>query len=295
MKTIAPELHQNTLGYWEVIDKPSESDLEAYYAEKYYQELKGAHQKQYSESELAFYNAKVKQRSAMIDNVLPNLPDKTMLDVGCGEGFEIAYVHQKGWQVKGIDFSSDGMSRQNPSCLNYLETGNIYTLLDKEINSGNQYSVVWLQNVLEHVIEPQSLLNQLKQLFKPGGCAVITVPNDFSGLQLNALDTQKISNPFWVALPDHLSYFNADSLRRLTEYCGWKCLSITGDFPIDWFLMNGKSNYVEEQSAGKSAHNARVSLENLIDQQPMDKVLKFWQSLADVGMGRNITAYISPK
>jgi 2-polyprenyl-3-methyl-5-hydroxy-6-metoxy-1,4-benzoquinol methylase len=295
MNNIASQLKQNTLGYWEIIEKPTHKQLEDYYAQKYYQNHKGAHQRHYSEDELRFYSAKVKQRAAMIEHQLPNLPEKTMLDVGCGEGFEIAYFSQQGWQVKGIDFSSDGMEKQNPQCLPFLSTGNIYELLDEEIAANNQYAVVWLQNVLEHVIEPQALLRQLKKIVKPGGCAVITVPNDFSNLQMLALENKQIETPFWVALPDHLSYFDAGSLQAVSEENGWHCLAMNGDFPIDWFLMNESSNYIRNPNLGKSAHHARVQLENLIDQQPIEKVLQFWQALADIGMGRNITAYISPK
>lgn len=295
MELKTPELQQHDLGYWEVINKPSDAELSEYYQQKYYQQLKGAHQKTYSAEELAFYQAKVSQRSAMIHRLLPDLEEKSMLDVGCGEGFELAHFLSQGWQVKGIDFSSDGMSKQNPDCLPFLDTGNIYQLLDEEITSGKQYSVVWLQNVLEHVIDPQALLKQLKCLVKKGGCAVITVPNDFSDLQKKAIETDQIDRPFWVALPDHLSYFDVPSLKATSEATGWQCLSITGDFPIDWFLMNSQANYIMDKQSGKPAHHARVALENLIHQQEMDAVLDFFQALAGIGMGRNITAYLSPE
>jgi 2-polyprenyl-3-methyl-5-hydroxy-6-metoxy-1,4-benzoquinol methylase len=295
MELQVPELQQHELGYWEVKNKPSEQSLSEYYEQKYYQQLKGSHQKEYSSEELAFFRAKVSQRSAMIQRVLPSLSGLDMLDVGCGEGFELAYFLSEGWNVKGIDFSSDGMKKQNPECLPFLQTGNIYQLLDDEIKSGNQYSVVWLQNVLEHVIDPQALLKQLKKLVKANGVAVITVPNDFSALQTELIDKDHIDKPFWVALPDHLSYFSAPSLSAIAEYTGWNCLSMTADFPIDWFLMNPGSNYIMDQQNGKPAHHARVALENLIQEQPVDKVLNFFESLASLGMGRNITAYLSPQ
>ena len=295
MENNTSKLSQNSLGYWEVTEKPTDEMLQEYYAQKYYQQCKGAHQKAYSQDELAFYEAKVIQRAAMINRLLPTLENKTCLDVGCGEGFELQYFKNNGWDVKGIDFSSDGMAKQNPSCLNLLETGNVYELLDKEIESNKKYSVVWLQNVLEHVIDPQALLQKLLKLVVPDGCAVITVPNDFSALQKHALETGKIDRDFWVALPDHLSYFDAKSLRATSEANGWFCHSVTADFPIDWFLMNESSNYIQNNQVGKAAHHARVDLENLIQQQDMNKVLDFWVALAGIGMGRNITAFISPK
>lgn len=292
ISTYVPELTQNALGYWEVAEKPSEESLAEYYAQKYYQQLKGAHQKQYSDEELCFYEAKAAQKAAMVEKLFPQQGVRTYLDVGCGEGFELSFFQQKGWKAKGIDFSSNGIETQNPHCLPFFEAGNIYELLDQEIASGNQYDVVWLKHVLEHVIDPQALLRQLRPLVKPGGCAVITVPNDFSELQRTALETKKINRPFWVALPDHLSYFDAESLKATVAANGWLCEAMMGDFPIDWYLMNSDANYIEHPDAGKSAHMARVSLENIIHQQPMSAVLNFWCALADIGMGRSITAFL---
>lgn len=289
-----PELIQNPLGYWEVAQKPTEKELEDYYAQKYYQECKGAHQNQYSADELNFYRAKAAQKAAMVDKLFPTEGIRTYLDVGCGEGFELNFFHEQGWKVKGIDFSSNGLEKQNPQCLPFLEAGNIYELLDQEIASGKQYSVVWLQNVLEHVLDPQALLKQLLQLVEPTGCAVISVPNDFSELQKNALENGTIHRPFWVALPDHLSYFDAKSLKATVSANGWICEAVMADFPIDWFLMNSAANYIEDKTVGKAAHHARVALENLIQQQAMPDILNFWCALADIGMGRNITAFIRP-
>lgn len=290
------KLLQNSLGYWEVADKPTEIELQAYYSKKYYQELKGANQRVYNEQELTFYRTKVTQKMAMIERhfSLPAGVKHSYLDVGCGEGFELSCFLEQGWQVKGIDFSKDGMQQHNPHCLPYLEVGNIYELLEREIAAKNQYHIVWLQNVLEHVIDPQALLRRLLPLIAPGGGAVVLVPNDFSALQKMLLETQKVSTPYWVALPDHLSYFDAQSLRKTAENNCWECCATMADFPIDWFLANKNSNYIEDKTVGKTAHYARLALENLIYQQPMAQQLDFWCALADIGMGRSLTAFLKP-
>ncbi|MGO2074579.1 MAG: class I SAM-dependent methyltransferase [Pseudoalteromonas sp.] len=288
------KLSKNALGYWQVTTKPTEQDLEVYYENKYYQQQKGANQVSYTADEIKFFQAKAMQRGAMVERFLNKDAAQTisLLDVGCGEGFELAHFQSQGWRVKGLDFSRDGMERHNPQCLDVLQTGNIYQLLAQEIAERKCYDVVWMQNVLEHVIEPEKLLRDLTSLVNPGGVVIITVPNDFSALQEYALKHNVISKPFWVALPDHLSYFDAHSLKAVTEANGWKCATIMADFPIDWFLLNSTSNYVEDLSVGKSAHWARIRLENLINQQKIDAVLDFWEALANVGMGRNITAVL---
>ena len=290
----ANELAQHELGYWYVVQKPSLEELKRYYAEKYYQDPSDNRKPKWTESELAFFKTKVVQKQAMLERVIPN-HGKSMLDVGCGQGFALAHFHSQGWTVKGIDFSEAGIRQQNPQCLDVFQAGDIYQLLAEEVKSGSRYSVVWLHNVLEHVLDPLQLLKSLKQLVASDGCAVITVPNDFSALQEAAIASHKVSKPFWVAPPDHLSYFDAASLQKTTEYCGWSTLAVTADFPIDWFLFNEDTNYIEDPSKGKNVHHARVDLENLIGRQSMDKVLDLWQSLAAVGMGRSITAFVTPR
>jgi len=99
---------------------------------------------------------------------------------------------------------------------------------------------------------------------------------------------------FWIAIPDHISYFTADSLRRLGEATGWECRRILAEFPIDWFLANPFANYVTDPLKGPGAHAARIAVDSVLSQQPMGRVLQFLDSLAAVGMGRQITAVLVP-
>lgn len=284
------KLEQHPLGFWTVAKKPTQEELRNYYATKYYQEARGSYEIQYSEEEHNFFRAKLAQRHAVISRFAPSA--HTMLDVGCGEGFALAYFREQGWTVKGLDFSSAGVESHNPNCLDSLHTGDVFDLLASEIQANHCYDVVWLQNVLEHVLDPVALLNTLKSLLTRDGIAVITVPNDYSIVQRAALELGHIDREFWVAIPDHLSYFDHLSFPATAQSTGWDCLELLGDFPIDWFLFHPASNYVNNKTAGKAAHRARVQLENLIQQQPEEAVLNFWSSAGRLGIGRDITGFL---
>jgi 2-polyprenyl-3-methyl-5-hydroxy-6-metoxy-1,4-benzoquinol methylase len=290
-------LRKHPLGFWEIAVKPTSQELQQYYADKYYQEAKGSYELEYTKDELLYFSAKLEQRFAVIQCYLPSLGSvaKRMLDVGCGEGYALAYFRKQGWSAKGIDFSSAGVSSKNPDCLDALATGDIFALLQSEITSGATYDVVWLQNVLEHVINPLDLLKSLRTLVAPGGLAVVTVPNDCSVTQRGALTYGHIDSAFWVAPPDHLTYFDHASLTNAANETGWECAEMLGDFPVDWFLFHPGSNYVRDKSAGKAAHKARVQLENIIHEQPIEDVLRFWSATAKLGIGRDITAFLRPR
>lgn len=170
-----------------------------------------------------------------------------------------------------------------------------YSALEAKIAAAEQHELVWLGNVLEHVLDPVGLLQSLRQLVSPGGLLVVTVPNDGSAYQEALLGSGAIPERFWIAVPDHISYFTADSLRHTTAATGWQCLALQGDFPIDLFLAHPSSNYVSDRGRGPAAHHARLQLEQLIGQAGLDPANRFYNALADVGLGRNLTAYLSPQ
>lgn len=289
-------LKKHPLGFWEIAAKPTSQELHNYYADKYYQEAKGSYELEYTKDELLYFRAKLEQRSSVLQRHIFSSSNgaKRLLDVGCGEGYALAFFREQGWSVKGIDFSSAGVESKNPNCMDALVTGDIFALLKAEIATGQTYDVVWLQNVLEHVIDPLDLLKSLRTLVSPGGLAVVTVPNDCSIIQCGALANNHIDSAFWVAPPDHLTYFDHDSLTNAANETGWECAEMFGDFPVDWFLFHPGSNYVRDKSAGKSAHKARVQIENLIHLQPIEDVLSFWSAAAKLGIGRDITAFLRP-
>jgi 2-polyprenyl-3-methyl-5-hydroxy-6-metoxy-1,4-benzoquinol methylase len=291
---IDERLRRHSLGYWEAVDKPGAEELKAYYEKQYYELELGNFRSSYTDNEMCFIRNKMSQRAALVDQFRPLSREGRMLDVGCGEGFALAHFRNNGWRVEGIDYSATGMSLMNPDCLDVLETGDMMSLLHERICASNKYDLVWCTNVLEHAEDPPRLMRQLRRLVCADGILVVTVPNDFSSLQQYALENEDINHPFWIALPDHLAYFDRDSLDSVAHATGWSRVALLADFPIDWFLLNPRSNYVADRSFGPEAHLARVALENVLAQQPVEYVNKFYAALAEVGMGRNITAYLAP-
>lgn len=290
-----PRLRQHALGFWEVVDKPSPEVLADYYSQTYYQNEVSNYRKSYSTLELEVIGLRIAQRAAQIYALTGVKQPGSMLDVGCGEGFVISYFRSQGWQVAGIDFSRAGVEQINPDCIEFVQQGDVFQLLKAKIATGEKYDLVWLGNVLEHVLDPVGLLRSLRFLIPDDGLLVVTVPNDGNAYQEELYNNGSISQRFWISIPDHISYFTPDSLKRTAEATGWQCLGLQGDFPIDLYLAHEGSNYVVDQALGPAAHQARLRLERLIGMAGPDAANRFYSALADVGLGRNITVYLRPR
>src|SRR5690606_25533545 len=148
---------------------------------------------------------------------------------------------------------------------------------------------------LEHVPDPVALLSMLRKVVGPGGVLVVTVPNDFSDLQESLYASGDIPERFWIALPDHLAYFSAESLATTAAATGWRCLDMVSDFRVDLYLLHEGSNYIKARDKGPAAHRARVRMELMLGQLPVARANDLYRALARAGLGRNITAFLTPE
>lgn len=285
-------LKVHDLGFLQIDPLPTPAELTEFYEKLYYQDSKSStYQHSYSSEELQYINNKIAQKANILFKKTKS-PGR-LLDVGCGEGFVLAYFLKFGWSVYGIDYSDFGINNLNPDLAANFEKGDIYTIIDKKIKDGEKFEILWLGNVLEHVPDPIGLLINLKKLLQDDGNLVITVPNDGSKYQDLLLNEGFVNRKWWVAYPDHLSYFNNESLKSICEFAGYNVCELLGDFPIDFFLLHSGSNYINDTSKGKLAHQARVRMENFISNNGIDDANQFFSSLAKVGLGRDLTIFLT--
>lgn len=287
-------LSRNHLGFLEVIEKPTSVELQAHYANHYFQKQSSSTYKaSYAPDELNRIRERAELRRIAATR-LTGVDTSSMLDVGCGEGWVLGAFSDAGWVARGIDFSEYGVASQNPRLRDLVTVGDVYEILDGIFQEGQRFGVVNLDHVLEHVLDPIALLRRLHSIVMPGGLLIVSVPNDGNALHEELFTAGKIERRWWIAPPEHLNYFTADSLRRTTSATGWNLADLWGDFPIDWFLVNGHSNYVNNDALGPEAHASRLILERHIASQGPEREMALWRSFGDVGLGRNLTAFLQP-
>lgn len=290
-----PRLRRHALGFLEIVDRPTPEALAAYYAQRYYQGERGNYRASYPPHELAVIRLRIAQKLACVQALRGERPPGRLLDVGCGEGYVLAALADEGWTVEGIDFASAGVEAMNPSVAERVETGDVFALLADRLARRLRYDLVWLGNVLEHVLEPVELLRALHGLVAPDGLLVVTVPNDGNAYHEGLFADGSIGERFWIAPPDHLSYFTAESLDATARATGWTCVDLLADFPIDLFLSHPGSNYVRDRGQGPAAHQARLRLEQVIGDAGPGPANDVYRALARVGLGRNLVAFLAPR
>lgn len=100
---------------------------------------------------------------------------RKLLDIGCGEGFFLSYA-ERYWDTYGIDISDYAIFRAKKT----LKKTN---LIIGDINNLNLYyennlfDIVIAFDVLEHLENPDNVLNKIEKIIKNGGFLVISTPN----------------------------------------------------------------------------------------------------------------------
>ncbi len=284
------DIIKNNYGYYELKNKPENKELMEYYADKYYQNEMASHKKEYSRIELNYIENKILQKYHLIIDEIDNNRTPKLLDVGCGEGYALNFFKRKGWNVLGVDYSSHGIVTQNPECLKEFKAGDIYESLDIIKQDGEKFDLIWLDNVLEHVINPIDLVNTCHSLCQKGSLMIIEVPNDFSIIQKILKEESLIEKDYWIAVPDHISYFNLEGLKNMVKDSGWDHYDSIADFPIEFNLFNPDTNYVNDSKKGSAVHLQRLKVETIMNDISIEKTIDIYRRLAEMGLGRQIVS-----
>lgn len=138
---------------------------------------------------------------------------RRVFDLGCGNGSVANELTNLGWDVTGVDPSTEGIARakeQYPH-LN-LHEGSAYDELPALYG---QFPVVTSLEVVEHVYDPRRYAATLFALVRPGGTAIVSTP--YHGYWKNlALAITGRMDAHFTALWDH-GHIKFWSIRTLSE------------------------------------------------------------------------------
>jgi len=178
------------------------------------------------------------------DMLKPLLPNKKILDFGCGAGGYLNKAKQLAGSVVGLEL--ERRVREYWS--------NEITIYPDADLAGGGYELISSFHVIEHLPDPITMLITLSKMLAKNGRMVIEVPSSEDALLTlyDSSDFQRFT--YWS---QHLFLFNAETLRRLAEQAGLRIVT------IQQYQRYPLSNHLHWLSHGKpGGHQKWTFLDN---------------------------------
>jgi 2-polyprenyl-3-methyl-5-hydroxy-6-metoxy-1,4-benzoquinol methylase len=157
------------------------------------------------------------ERFARLFGVIGKLrQNNRMLDVGAGAGIFLWHARKNNWEPFGVEISEFGPAYAKQHFSLDITRG---TLSDVDFPEG-YFDVIVLQDVLEHVVDPEETFRTANRLLRVGGAIVLQTPN-YAGL------SRLLLRENWGAISpaEHLSLFSPRSLEALSRRTGFSVSS----------------------------------------------------------------------
>ena len=283
------KIHQNeNFGYFEVFPKPTEQEIQKFYQQDFYAE----DYRYFNDSsievqirDLAYlknwWNLELEQFKNFRKR---NDGRLSIFDIGCGWCQFLLHAKSEGHYVKGYDPSPEAAIYGRNNGLEVI-TGTFNNFWEH----ADDFDVVVLKNVLEHVVDPIQFVSDINLNFLRHGSLIhIEVPNEFSLFQQLA-KKKLLLDEWWIAPPAHLNYFNLNSLKKILNNLNIEVVDAYGSFPMEMFLLMGK-DYVTNPDLGRQAHSDRIEFEmSFFEQEKGYDLLELYRNLMKSDVGRQVT------
>jgi SAM-dependent methyltransferase len=157
-----------------------------------------------------------------------------ILDIGCGDGEMLSLLRGRGKRLLGVDIAAPGVEETKAKGFEAWTVN-----LDQQpLPVGDaEMDAVLCFDVLEHIFAPDRALDELTRVLRPGGFAMVSVPNAFNAYnRLNyALGRHRdiMDSAHWGAerFSEHIRLFSLDVLTKLLTDHGLNVNEVLTYFP----------------------------------------------------------------
>ena len=155
------------------------------------------------------------------------LPGEKMLDVGCGSGLSLLEAQAIGVDTWGIEADPNAQRFADQLGLRIHQGG-----LQDEPFEDVSFDIVVLNQVIEHIPEPDKALQIIQHRLAAGGRVILVFPN------VNSLWC-KLSGSRWINwhVPYHLHHFTLKTFTRMADRCGFHVVRSRSITPNVWSLL----------------------------------------------------------
>ena len=156
--------------------------------------------------------------------------DDKILDVGCGTGSILRTLKSNGYlQLYGLEHSAVAVERLSAVGI-HMKNGQLPNIAYDD----NCFDVVIASEVLEHVLFHRKFIKEIMRVLRPGGVALIYVPNCCMGP---------------IDEPSHVRMYSGKSLDKLLKkYCNVISITETSERYFEaTFLCAKVTKYIEKE------------------------------------------------
>ena len=150
-----------------------------------------------------------------------------LLDIGCNEGRGLRLYQRNGFQAEGLELNETAAAVARSAGFA------VHTCPLKELRSEKGYQVAVLSNVLEHSVEPDEMLREVRSILASGGQVWISCPNAQSWFR-------RVFRKSWINwhVPFHISHFSSATLTSLLRHAGFIRIEVQQITPSVWIAQS---------------------------------------------------------
>jgi len=164
---------------------------------------------------------------------IEKLPEYSrIVDIGTYNGFFVKVLMDLGYDAYGVDFNNEAISYGHDV---YGLRSRLATSLDG--HSPGTFNVVTAFEVIEHLMEPEKLLEDARELLCENGLLILSCPNR------NMSWRPPLDRP-----PHHLSRFSPKSLDKMMQRYGYEVLAHSEQVSCFDLIRNYMGTYFRDSS-----------------------------------------------
>lgn len=197
---------------------------------------------------------------------------RRLLDVGAARGSFVALATARGWDAQGVELAADAASIARDTHGLPVATGTI-----TDVAGDQQFDVITIWDVLEHVTDVAGTLSAAHARLAPGGAVLITTDN-FDSLVADlarsayAMSRGRITFPverFFI--PYNTVYFTPESLRSVLRVHGLHTVHSEGiDYPLAKMNLSAPQRLIARALYAAGEKSGRES-QMLVVAQPAEE------------------------
>jgi len=155
-----------------------------------------------------------------------DLKNKSIVDVGCGDGYFVKCLNEQKSKAFGIEPSDVACNLAKKRGVKVIRD-----YVDDKFRLNKKVDAFVTLEVFEHISNPKKLLKNVKKFLNVGAYGMVEVPSLVKALR---------DNRYYDFFPDHVAYYSPTSLSYMLQLNGFDVISVkhtgTDDYITAYFV-----------------------------------------------------------